>query len=224
MKDLTWKVRLLLGFAGGTFFSWLQMAEKFKLHETPDVYFFLGMLVAGVIGIFGVATSRARDMGGAIASGISAPQILGGGTKLIASAPVKEGVTWLLAPLLSIATAQPLETVKVDDSVHVKAIVTGTDQALKLKSLDDKQTYLMADTIEFSIKKQDSMAILGAAFPVKLIEIPANEDSITINVKVQHEVSRKNTFFEGLFAQHYRHKKEVLRKMEVEVKKADPIK
>ena len=68
---------LLASFCGGMLLSALELFHMFTRKEAPDIYFFGGMIMAGIIGMAGPFLSRVSDIGGALTSGIAAPQLLG---------------------------------------------------------------------------------------------------------------------------------------------------
>jgi len=73
------------GFIGGSVMSLFELLNIISVKDPIDIYFFIGMVVAGIIGIIGTVISSAKDIKSAITAGIAAPTLLGGAIK---SAPI----------------------------------------------------------------------------------------------------------------------------------------
>ncbi len=102
------------------------------------------MLVAGIIGVLGLFISQAKDIGGAVTSGVAAPQLLSGIAK---ATPIVSSL--IFSPFVSTTYAQEPS----NDSIEIVTIVEGTEHILELKSVDSKKSHFLKDTTIYQSKK-----------------------------------------------------------------------
>lgn len=173
-----------------------------------DVYFYLGMFVAGLVGVIGLLVSQSRDIGGAITSGIAAPQLLGGLAKTATGAATQTGalfnaaevvLCFLLAPFGGDAYAQePVQMVQ-PDSVVVKTVVK-SEHALEVKTKSGGKQYVK-DTLELKVAADDTIHIEGQSVPVSEYTVQKNGKAMMVTVEKKNRVvkSRKGSLLRGMF-------------------------
>jgi len=218
---------ILSAFAGGAVLSIMELADMFQKKEVPDLFFFGGMVIAGIIGIIGYIISKAASSSvhstvNAFMSGIAAPQFLGGLVKVGATT-----TTAVAMMFLPIAYAAPAK-----DSIKVVAVVQGIDSAeIHVKG----KTYKISDITKLVIPKQDSITITGKGFSEKIAMPKKKEFILKIEMKdqgipqAQQDEQKKQDVFEGkylsimrgIFAQKYEQKQEEspasIKKLEISI-------
>lgn len=166
-----------------------------------DIYFYSGMVVAGVIGIIGLFVSQAKDIGGAITSGIAAPQLLGGlaksatniGSQTAAFGKTAEIVLcFLMAPFGGDAYAA------TPDSVTIKTVVK-SQHALEVKT--NGRSQYVKDTTDIKVAADDTLNIEGQKVSVADYTVDKNKGAmmVTIEKKNRVVVSKKGQLLRGLF-------------------------
>jgi hypothetical protein len=214
----------LSAFAGGAVLSIMELAAMFQKKEVPDMFFFGGMAIAGIMGIIGYVISKAASKSdhstvNAFMSGIAAPQFLGGLVKI--GSTTATAVSMMFFPSAYAGTTHK-------DSVNVVAIVQGLDSAeLQVKG----KTYKILDVTKLVIQKQDSITIIGNGFSKKIAMPKKKEFILKIEMKDQAvtvtETQKEQKVFQGkymnmmrgMFAQKYEQKQEpqVIKKLEISI-------
>jgi hypothetical protein len=136
-------------FVGGIILPLTELSSMFKTKELPDLYFFGGMLVAGVIGIVGFFIAGAESFRTAFVSGVSAPQLLGGLVK-IGSTSAQTLSMFLSIVSTDVYAQQPV------DSVSVNVFVKNLEQ-VEIKANDT--LYIINDSLKTKIPYQKTIVI-----------------------------------------------------------------
>lgn len=207
VKDKTvtplWQM-LIAAFCGGICLSLAELMGMLKAKEAIDLYFFGGMIVAGILGIGGYFIAGPANVRSAVAAGISAPQLLAGFLKAV---PV---ATQALALTVATAVAQPPVT---HDSVSVTVVVVGTQDTLRLVGQDGK-VHLVADTTQLRIPRSDTMTVSGFGFKNAPVVLGGGRN-FTVMVDVEQVESMMAQFTRGMFAQQA--KTSAMKKLSVKV-------
>jgi len=175
---------ILSAFIGGIVLSLIELTNMFKQKESPDIFFFGGLLIAGIIGIVGYFMTGANDVRTAFVSGVSAPQLLGGIVK-IGSAGA-QAVSLLFAPMNAYAQTPTVDTVNV--------LVLSQFNNVKIKTNDT--VFVVNDSNKIKMKYQDSITIFVDNIPKK-VELQKTSNTITI----KKSNSNFSKFFRGMIAQ-----------------------
>ena len=79
MKSINREV-LIGGFIGGTVISLLELATTLKEgdYHLISIFFFIGAIISGIIGVVGTLIVSPNDLRNAISAGVAAPSLLGG--------------------------------------------------------------------------------------------------------------------------------------------------
>ena len=171
-----------------------------KSKENPDIYFFGGMLIAGVLGVVGYLVFGAPTSRTAFASGISAPQLLGGLVKAgaggISSSSsvgflVKLGA--VLAQFISM-TLMPPAFAGTADSIKVVAVVQGIDTAVIV--VGDRE-YKISDVTKLTIPRKDSITVVGEGFSQR-IPVKKSKDMV-LKVWVEKVKVKEQKMFDGKY-------------------------
>jgi hypothetical protein len=171
---------LVSAFAGGIALSIIELANMFKQKEIPDMYFFGGLVIAGIIGIAGYFLTGAKDIKTAFASGVSAPQLFGGF--------IKVGSVGAQAVSLLFCSDVYAETPKID-SVSI-VVITQVDN-IKIKTNDS--IFIVNDSSKIRFKYQDYIIV-----NMKKIAVPQEKNSI---MKIKATESITDKLFRGITAQ-----------------------
>lgn len=208
---------IICAFLGGIVVPLLELMNMFVSRENVlDPYFYGGMLIAGVIGIIGLLVSQVKDIGGAIAAGIAAPQVLGSLTK------VGPTVVALLTAPIGTAYAQG-DTIPVLDSLEITTIVEGTYKVLEIKPLNSRRGILLRDTTVVKVPAGDSLEIIGEGDAVHFyLDKNTGNKKITIKIKVreqivQQEQSSLNRMFRGVFGNSHRKEPAIIQRLELSI-------
>lgn len=208
------KELIIASFCGGITMSLLELMNMFAAHENVfDPYFWGGAFIAGLVGIIGLFVSRAKDIGGAITSGIAAPQILGGMTKIVPTT------------LALISLHASPSYANMSDSISVTTIVEGTYKVLEIKPINSNRGILLRDTTIIKIPINDSLEIIGDQY--ETIHFSLNKDTVKneetiLKIKATNDffIQRANPverFLRGAFG--HSHRKEKIKKLELSIEK-----
>lgn len=202
------KELIFFAFVGGIVLPLLELSHMLASRENAlDPYFWAGMLVAGIIGIIGLFFSQTKDIGGAIATGMCAPQLLSGITK------VGPTVTSLLIGSFTTPVyAQPI----TQDSIHVLVIVEDSNKVIEVVS--QEQLFLVKDTIHLKIPAQDTLLVSGSDLDtITLNKFDSTKDyTIKVNIVEEKQVSQNN-FLRGIFGNSYRKDSTTKQKLDVQI-------
>jgi len=208
------KELIIAAFCGGTVVSLLELMNMFASHDNVfDPYFWGGMITAGIIGVLGLFISQAKDIGGAITSGIAAPQLLGGMVKAV---PVMVSILSMhAAPIYADNT----------DSIKVTTIIEGTYKILEIKSLNTNKGLLLRDTMIIKLPTEDSLEIIGDQYQGIKFSIRKDtvDKEILIRIKPSDQyISLKNTdpvqsLLRGAFGHIFRKEKTQIQKLELSI-------
>jgi len=132
MKISITKEALLGGFIGGMTISLLELATTIKSgdYSLVSVFFFIGCLASGVVGVIGTLVVAPGDFRNAISAGIAAPSLLGG--------LIQSGVaTTTAALLLSIASpaAYADDSIPIVSDSSIVVVIDSTD-ALEVEQVE----------------------------------------------------------------------------------------
>lgn len=215
-KKLPPKELIIAAFCGGTVTSLFELANMLSSHENIiDIYFWAGALIAGIIGVLGLFVSQAKDIGGAITSGVAAPQLLGGMAKITPTV-----ISLLLSPIITPIYAGEEKI----DSVEITTIVE-KGKIYEIKPLRDTgKTILIRDTMTFMVPKGDMVlyknGVKKAQFKINTDTTHTEETIIKINTTTQTKKPddhKKPTFrlLRGVFGHVFR--KETITEKKVEI-------
>lgn len=218
------KELILCAFLGGTAMSLLELMNMFVERENVlDPYFYGGMLIAGLIGIFGLLLSQAKDIGGAITAGIAAPQVLGGLTKV---APTVAAL--LTAP---IGTAYAEDIFQMPDSLEITTIVVGEHRLIEIKPLNSRKGLLLRDTTYIKVPAGDTLEIVGDQYEaIRFCLKKSNKDrEITIRIRVKKEkITHKqlnepafDRLLRGMFGNSHRKGKKHFQRLELSIEEKE---
>jgi hypothetical protein len=211
--------RTLAAFAGGMVLSLLELANMCKNHENiGDPYFYLGMLIAGVLGIIGLVVSRSKDLGGAVTAGIAAPQVLAGIAKTGAVAH-----TVFFSSLIPCAYAQPPAFIPSQDSVTM-TIVAESDRPLEVRPMHEKGGYFLEDTLVVRMPKNETIVFSGMGVEPVSLNFPAGDsDQAVIKATlIQEKKKVRKGLLRGMFAQQMGNAQEEKGRLELRVITNDP--
>lgn len=200
------KELLISAFCGGTILSFLELANMCVKHENIfDVYFYIGMFVAGIIGIFGLLLSQTKDIGGAITAGMAAPQILAG--------LAKTGSTIKVASfsLLSTVYAQNV------DSINILTVIENNQDIYEIK-VSDGRVIPITDSTVFKLSRNESIMIFSDDVSSDFItfdDVDSNHVTLQINHRKPILQKQGQSFLRGIFAQQYVAKDATKGKIEV---------
>lgn len=184
----TWQL-VLAAACGGMCLSISELMGMVTNKEVIDGYFFLGMLIAGVLGIGGFFAVGANSIRTAFVAGVSAPQILAGLTKAVpAGAKALGGVV-----LSSIAFAQA-PVASVNDTINVLLLVDGID-SVQINS--SKGITTVGDSSNLSLIFGDTVMVRGTG--ISTATFVADTGVKAVRIKVYS--SFKESLMRGLFAQ-----------------------
>jgi hypothetical protein len=112
-KNILNKEVILGGFLGGCLISLLELAYTVRAgdYQLVTVYFFIGCIASGFIGVVGTFMSNARDFRNAISAGIAAPSVLG---SMIQSGVAKAATVAALSIFGTPAYADTTDTVRYE--------------------------------------------------------------------------------------------------------------
>ncbi len=182
------KELIIAAFCGGIVTSLLELANMLasRAHdEIFDPYFWVGFIVAGIIGVLGLFVSQAKDLGGAITSGVAAPQLLGGLGKV---APTV--VSLLFAPLNTPVYAGE----DFQDSITVKTIVEGNYKVLEIRPVNSTQKgVLIRDTMTVKLPTGD-LEIYGddhEGIQFCIDKDTVNEKEVVVRIRATDHVVQK---------------------------------
>jgi len=186
---------ILAAFAGGMVLSLLELMNMARAHENiADPYFFLGMFIAGLLGIVGLVISRSKDLGGAVTAGISAPQILAGITK--AGAVTSTVFFSIIAP-----PVYAQDSSEVIDSVTI-TIIAETDRPLSVRPVNAKGGYFLTDSLKITVAKKEGLVFSGENAYTETLNLENVNEEITVRAKILAPVQQKSKgLLRGLFAQ-----------------------
>lgn len=215
------KELLLCAFLGGMSMSLLELANMFAEHDNVlDPFFYGGMLIAGLIGVFGLLLSQAKDIGGAITAGIAAPQVLGGLTKVAPTVAVL-----LTSP---VGTAYADDTIQMPDSLVITTIVIGEHRLIEMRPLNSKKGLLLRDTTIVKMPAGDSLEIIGDQYEAIhfFLEKSRKNREITVVVrvreeKIMHQQQQNepalNRVLRGVFGNSHRKEKKCFQRLELSI-------
>jgi len=221
------KELILFAFIGGIVLSLLELANMLASHQNIfDLYFWGGMIIAGLIGVIGLLLSQTKDIGGAITAGIAAPQLLGGITNI---APTV--VTFLFNSIVTPVYAQTDTTQMMEnDSIEIVIVLKGSNEILELST--QQYTNFIKDTTIMKIHKDEQLSISGKNvddikinFEDELNRVAndtAKQYIVNVNVveyvsQQNQQVQNKNSFLRGVLGHKYRKKPQVKHKLEVKI-------
>ena len=159
---------LIGGFVGGAAMSLLELATALKSgdFQLVSIFFFIGCLASGAIGIVGSLMVGPKDFRNAVSAGIAAPSLLGG---LVGSGVATTVVVALLntvQPAVYAEDAIPLNR----DKVTVGSIVgVETDGTITLhKPLPEPSKVIKTEPVPMRVqKKATPVKQMMRAFGVK---------------------------------------------------------
>jgi hypothetical protein len=194
LKNLIPSIELTLAaFAGGMVLSLLELMNMCTHHENiSDPLFYMGMLIAGILGILGMIISRAKDIGGAVTSGIAAPQLLAG----IAKTGVVQAALMLNSPVY----AQPAPYMPAKDSISVTIVSESDNKILQVQPVHDTTKYFLNDTLRMRVPSNESIVLSGKNVNSATWEFTGAKTSAMVWVSSK-QVKNNSDFFRGLFAQ-----------------------
>lgn len=186
---------IFAAFGGGMVLSLLELMNMARAHENvADPYFYLGMFIAGILGIVGLLVSRSKDLGGAVTAGISAPQILAGIAK--AGAVTQTVFFSIVAP--PVYAQEPVVT----DTVTV-TIIAETDRPISVRPETSKGGYFLTDTLQVKVPRNQTLIFSGGDVGSSSIGFDGTRDSVMVRAKVITHVQKqqKKNIWRGMFAQ-----------------------
>lgn len=190
------KELIISAFSGGMILSLLELANMCVKHENIlDPYFYVGMLIAGIIGVFGLLLSQTKDIGGAITAGMAAPQLLAGlskaGSVVKAAALIVTGVVY----------AQ-----NVTDTLIIRIALENQNEVYQVKTTSG-QIFDVKDSLVFSLSRNDAIIISSNGITSDLITFKdISVDTITLEIDYRRQIvqqQRSKSLLRGLFAQQY---------------------
>lgn len=190
------KELIISAFCGGMILSLLELANMCAKHENIfDVYFYIGMFVAGVIGIFGLLLSQTKDIGGAITAGMAAPQLLAGLTK-----------TGNVVNAAALAIMGTVYAQDINDTLIVQVVLENKNEIYQIKTTND-QFFDVNDSLTFSLPRNDAIIVSSNGTTSELITFKdVNVDTITLEINYRRQImqqQRSKSILRGLFAQQY---------------------
>lgn len=180
---------LLAAFCGGMCLSLSELMGMIAKKEMVDMFFLMGMVLAGVIGIGGFFAVGASSIRTAFVAGVSAPQILGGIAK--AAPTAAKALSMLLAG--SIAYAQPPQVV---DSAKVTVVIEGYSDSLQVKCGD--KVYTVGDSSKVVLPARATAIVSGFMIQPSSFVLDTGAQTLKLSVR---SMSSKANFMRGLFAQ-----------------------
>jgi hypothetical protein len=187
------KVLLILcAFGGGIILSLTELTNMLKMKEIPDLFFFGGLLIAGIFGVIGFFIAGASSFRTAFVSGVSAPQLLSGLVKL-----GTVGVQTVSCILVPMTYANPR-------TIDVKVILKQVDQ-VEMRTNDS--TYLIQDSIDIRIPYQDTLIFVGE----DVNEIVELEKADATRIIITNKKTGWQSLLRGMFAQKQKDKVTILK-------------
>jgi hypothetical protein len=174
-------------FSGGIALSLMELYQMFNNKEPADLFFFGGMLIAGLIGIIGYVLASAENTRSAFLAGVSAPQLLGGIVKA-----GSKGIQTISLILCTSVYAQP------NDSTYVIVNLNGVNKS----EIYFNDTLFIADSQnnKLRVKYQDSI-IVKAGSESKVISLNKDTTFISIKSETTQVQTKTSRLFRGIIAQ-----------------------
>jgi hypothetical protein len=238
-KKGAWQL-IAAAFVGGVILSLVELYTMMQHKEKADLFFFGGMLIAGIFGTIGYFLTNAENIRSAIMNGVGAPQLLGGLAKAASATtgvkvsslfpyPTKVIVTLLFPFISNTYAATPTRNVQKIDSVNVIISVEGI-QNVSIQAKDS--TYIISGLAKLTIPKQDSLIVYGNDIQKQTVILFKVRDKLKekvgkdkkeflmkINVQeiqVQQE-SKSQSIFRGMFAQEQKVEEKQFKKVDIKL-------
>lgn len=187
MKSM-WQL-IVAAFCGGMCLPLSELMGMISHKEAVDLFFFAGMLIAGVIGVGGFFAAGAANTRSAFVAGVSAPQLLGGLAKAVPAGA--KALSFVLAGQIAFA-----QVPQAGDSVKVLLTVEGVDS---VRVRVGSKSVMIGDTARLTLRVGDSVVVGG--FPLRSAAFVSHLNMKSVKVRVQASNSSKDNFLRGLFAQ-----------------------
>lgn len=189
----------LAAFAGGMVLPMTELLHMLNNKEVVDLYFMGGMLVAGIIGLGGLLVAGATNIRTAFVAGVSAPQLLGGLSKVVPAGA--KAALILFSTQTAYAESAPADTLK-KDSVMVMVRMGGLDSA-QVSSGD--KVHPVGEATMLKLPKGDTIMVFGQGVEPQTAVLGEKRVQILRIVSDQ----TKSNFLRGMFAQQVTSKRTV---------------
>lgn len=212
----------LYGFAflGGTCLSFVELADLIK-HNPGDInlYFFIGMFIAGIFGIFGfiIGGNDKFDRKASFMVGMSAPQIIGGVIKGGTIATVK--TTAFFSLLVTPSYAGDTNMSLMPDTGEIVVTVEGTHEEVTIIDEKTKEEYTVTYEEPVIVPRSGKYSVRSRNVAGKSIEVDDYRVDSTNQINILFvKKQRTLSVFQGLFSGQHKNHGAITQKIEVQQK------
>jgi len=189
---IPWQL-VISAFCGGICLSLSELMGMLSHKEAVDIYFFAGMLVAGLIGIGGFFAVGASGVRSAFAAGVSAPQIIGGLAKAVPAGAKALSTMLIVSQPLYAQTVAHHDSLKVD-SARVIVVLDGLD-SLQVRA--GNTIHVVGNGTVLKLPKNDTVTVSGEDIQSQKTVVGTAKNQV---LRIGTEQPKAN-FFRGVFAQ-----------------------